>query len=56
MHDPARPVRIVAVGISQDADMAALGKMAEVTSGGAFLAENPEDILTVLATSLLTRD
>jgi hypothetical protein len=55
MHDPASPVRIVAVGISQDADMAALGKMAEVTSGGAFLAENPEDILTVLATSLLTR-
>ncbi len=56
MHDPASPVGIVAVGISQDADMAALGKMAEVTSGGAFLAENPEDILTVLATSLLTRD
>jgi hypothetical protein len=55
MHDPASPVRIVAVGISQDADMAALGKMAEVTSGGAFLAERPQDILTVLATSLLTR-
>jgi hypothetical protein len=55
MHDPARAVRIVAVGISADADMAALGKMAEVTSGGAFLAEEPQDILTVLATSLLTR-
>jgi hypothetical protein len=55
MHDPANPVRIVAVGISQDADMAALGRMAEVTSGGAFLAEQPQDILTVLATSLLTR-
>ena len=25
MHDPASPVRIVAVGISQDADMEALG-------------------------------
>lgn len=55
MHDPASPVRIVAVGISQEADMAALGKMAEATSGGAFLAEQPQDILTVLATSLLTR-
>jgi hypothetical protein len=55
MHDPASPVRIVAVGIDQDADMVALGKMAEATSGGAFLAEQPQDILTVLATSLLTR-
>jgi Bacterial extracellular solute-binding protein/von Willebrand factor type A domain len=55
MHDPASPVRIVAVGISEEADMVALGKMAEVTSGGAFLAEQPQDILTVLATSLLTR-
>lgn len=56
MYDPANPVGIVAVGISQDADMDALGKMAEVTSGGAFLAEQPQDILNVLATSLLTRD
>jgi hypothetical protein len=56
MYDPANPVSIVAVGISQDADMDALGKMAEVTSGGAFLAEQPQDILNVLATSLLTRD
>jgi hypothetical protein len=56
MYDPANPVSIVAVGIDQDADMVALGKMAEVTSGGAFLAEQPQDILTVLATSLLTRD
>ncbi|KRF35395.1 substrate-binding domain-containing protein [Nocardioides sp. Soil805] len=56
MYDPANPVGIVAVGISQDADMVALGKMAEVTSGGAFLAEQPQDILNVLATSLLTRD
>lgn len=56
MYDPASPVGIVAVGISQDADMVALGKMAEVTSGGAFLAEQPQDILNVLATSLLTRD
>ena len=39
MYDPANPVGIVAVGISQDADMVSLGKMAEVTSGGAFLAE-----------------
>ena len=40
-----RPVRIVGIAISSDADLGALQRMAEATGGGAYLAAEPGDIL-----------
>jgi hypothetical protein len=54
-RDPGRPVRIIAIGISQDADMASLKKIAAATHGAAYAAEDPRDILTVMSEALLGR-
>lgn len=53
--DPERPVRIIAVGISEDADLDALRQIAEATDGMAFGARDPRDILEVTAQAILTR-
>lgn len=53
--DPAKPVRVIAIGISEDADMDALEKIAEATGGQAFAARDPRDIMTVMAKSMLAR-
>ena len=53
--DPERPVRIVGIAISEDADLGALERMAEVTGGHAYLAAQPEDILEVFAKAVLSR-
>lgn len=55
LRDPDRPVRIIAVGLSADADMASLNEIAEATGGQAYEARDPQDILQVLASGLLTR-
>lgn len=55
LHDPDRPVRIIPVGISADADMESLDKIADATGGQAYEARDPQDILKVLASGLLTR-
>ncbi|WP_185995641.1 VWA domain-containing protein [Nocardioides campestrisoli] len=54
-QDPDRPVRIISVGISTDADMPALTKISQATRGQAFLAEDPRDILDVFAQALMSR-
>ncbi|WP_167880404.1 substrate-binding domain-containing protein [Nocardioides guangzhouensis] len=54
-RDPGRPVRIIAIGISQDADLASLKKIAAATQGAAYAAEDPRDILTVMSEALLGR-
>ncbi|WP_181312206.1 VWA domain-containing protein [Nocardioides campestrisoli] len=54
-QDPDRPVRIIAVGISKDADMPALTKISRATRGQAYLAEDPRDILDVFAEALISR-
>ncbi|PUA81871.1 VWA domain-containing protein [Nocardioides currus] len=56
LHDPDRPVRIIPVGISTQADMSALDQIAAATDSQAYEAADPQDILTVLAQGLLTRD
>lgn len=56
LRDPKRPVRIVGIGISRDADFAALRRIAAATGGQAYLAEQPEDILGVFAQALLSRE
>lgn len=55
LRDPDRPVRIVGIAISEDADLAALQRMAQATGGQAYLAAQPEDILGVFAQAVLSR-
>jgi Mg-chelatase subunit ChlD len=55
MRDPSRPVRIIPIGIGQEADMAALRKIAVATGSQAYQAENPNEILLVLRSALLAR-
>lgn len=55
LRDPERPVRIVGIAVSADADLAALQRMADVTGGDAYLAAEPEDILGVFAQAVLSR-
>ena len=55
LADPDRPVRIVGIAISQDADLGALEQMAAATGGAAYLAEQPEDVLEVFAKAVLSR-
>ena len=53
--DPAQPVRVVTIGLSGDVDPAELRAVAEATGGAAYLAEQPEDLATVLADALQRR-
>ena len=55
LKDPMRPVRIVGIAISKDADLGALEEMAEATGGAAYLAAQPEDVLGVFAKAVLSR-
>lgn len=55
LRDPDRPVRIVGIAISRDADLDALRRMAAATGGQAYLAEEPDDILDVFARAVLSR-
>ncbi len=55
LRDPDKPVRIVGIAISEDADLAALQRMASVTGGDAYLAAEPRDILGVFAQAVLSR-
>src|SRR6478735_3749921 len=55
LKDPDRPVRMVGIAISGDADLAALRRMARVTGGEAYLAAEPTDILGVFARAVLSR-
>ncbi|MBD8868673.1 substrate-binding domain-containing protein [Nocardioides donggukensis] len=53
--DPNRPVRIIAIGIGEDTDMASLTAIAETTNGSAYLARDPRDVLEVVGQALLAR-
>lgn len=55
MQDPNRPIRIISIGITKDADLAALEKISRATGGKAFLAETPSDIMGVLAKAMMDR-
>lgn len=55
LTDPERPVRIIAIGISEDADMGALTQIAQATNGQAFPVKDPRDILEVFSQALLGR-
>ncbi|QIK75534.1 VWA domain-containing protein [Nocardioides piscis] len=58
LFDPERPVRIIAIGLTDSADMATLEEIAasaDVAASGAYPVLQPDDILTVLASTLLSR-
>lgn len=53
--DPRRPVRILGIGITADADLGTLQAIADATGGAAYVAERPEDVGTVLREALEQR-
>ncbi|MDR7251573.1 hypothetical protein J2X46_000545 [Nocardioides sp. BE266] len=55
LRDPERPVRLVGIAISGDADLAALKQMSHATGGEAYLAAQPQDVLEVFAKAVLSR-
>jgi len=50
--DPARPVKVVGIGLGPDADLSALQQIADATGGAAYPALDPADLQAVLITSI----
>ena len=55
IRDPAKPVKVIIIGISQDADTGELEQIAAATGGQNYLVNDPNEILGVLAAALLNR-
>jgi hypothetical protein len=53
--DPDRPVGVYGIALGEDADLAALEQIAEVTEGGAYSAVDPSDLQSVLFSALAGR-
>lgn len=54
-RDPAKPVVIVSIGITGDADAETLRKISEATGGTSYVARNPQDIPSVFVDALQAR-
>lgn len=54
-QDPDKRVRIIAIGMSTDADMKSLTKIAAATGGRAYRADTPDEIIRVFQDALLSR-
>ena len=54
-RDPANPVVIVSIGITEDADAETLRTISEATGGSSYVARNPEDIPSVFVDALQAR-
>ncbi|MEZ5091505.1 VWA domain-containing protein [Nocardioides sp.] len=55
LRDPQRPVRIIGLAISEDADFAALRKIARATGGKAYRAADPATIGAVFNEAISSR-
>jgi len=55
LRDPARPVRLIAIGMGPDVDMASLDKLARATGGQSYLARSPDAIKSVFVDALKHR-
>jgi len=55
LEDPARPVLILTIGITEDADAASLKKIADATGGTSYVAKSPADIPTVFVDAVAAR-
>ncbi|MGH1563470.1 substrate-binding domain-containing protein [Mumia sp. DW29H23] len=54
-RDPARPVIVIAIGITEDADASALEKIAKATGGQSYIAREPAEISQVFVKALESR-
>ncbi len=55
LRDPARPVRIIALGMGPDVDGNELGQLAAATGGLSYVARNPGDLKGVFINALQSR-
>ncbi|GAB10393.1 hypothetical protein GOARA_056_01410 [Gordonia araii NBRC 100433] len=55
MEDPARPVLILTIGISDSADAKALKAIADATGGTSYTAKTPADIRAVFVNAIAAR-
>ena len=54
-RDPARPVIVITIGITKDADASALEKIAKATGGQSYIAREPDEIANVFVKALEAR-
>jgi len=54
-QDPTKPVVIVTIGITEDADAKVLKAISDATGGSSYIARDPADIPTVFLTALQNR-
>ncbi|MEO9327133.1 substrate-binding domain-containing protein [Gordonia aurantiaca] len=55
LEDPARPVLVLTIGISDDADTDALKQIADATGGTTYVAKTPADIRNVFVDAIQAR-
>jgi hypothetical protein len=55
LRDPARPVRIIALGMGPDVDSRELAALARATGGRSYVARNPADLKNVFIDALQNR-
>lgn len=55
LRDPARPVRIIALGMGPDVDDTELAKLAQATGGSSYVATNPGELKDVFINALENR-
>ena len=55
LRDPARPVRIIALGMGPDVDDTELAKLAQATGGRSYVATNPGELKDVFINALENR-
>lgn len=55
LEDPARPVLILTIGITEDADADSLKQIADATGGTSYIAETASDISTVFVDAVAAR-
>src|SRR5699024_319995 len=53
--DPAKPIPIITIGVSEDADMEALRQISEATGTQAYQAQDPRDIEQVFLQAMVER-
>lgn len=55
LQDPARPVLILTIGITEDADADSLKQISDATGGTSYIAETASDISTVFVDAVAAR-
>jgi len=55
LQDPKRPIQIIAIGITHDADEAALTRIATASGGFSMIAERPEDMAAIFEKAMEAR-